>query len=214
VQANDPIHEIFTLQISASQDKSAGEFVDLVASKLGAGRAVQPEAAIASAARLAGSFLLRSFDLNGQLAEPGAVILSEEANEQGPQLIGIMSAMLQRFGVSLDQAKLGADPSKRGDSPKVSTVESLSLLQDGALQIAECNGLSLKEAAVAAAIATAFIVKECAPGFGPELGFNLAAYSFTEGCKTVPPVFANTHAQPVQKKPWYKLWQRSRQTGQ
>lgn len=194
------------MQISPAQNKSAGEFVDLVASKLGSGRAVKAEIAIASAARLAGSFLYRSFELDVRLAEPGTVILSEEANEQGPQLIGIMAAMLQHYSISLDQAKLGGEPLKRGDPPQLSTVESLSFLQEDALQIAESNGLSLKDAAMAAALATAFIVKECAPKTGAEIGFNIAAYSFIEGCKTVPPVIGAAQTPLSKKKPWYKLW--------
>jgi hypothetical protein len=192
--------------MSPAQHKSAGEFVDLVASKLGSGRAVQSETAIASAARLAGSLLFRSFDLNVQLAQPGSIILSDEANEQVPQLINIMSAMLQHFAVPLDQAKIGGEPSKRGNPPQLSPVESLSLLQEDALQIARSNGLTLKEAAQAAAIATAFIVKECAPSLGPELGFSIAAYSFIEGCKTVPPVIGGAQVRPTENKPWYKLW--------
>lgn len=191
---------------SPAQNKSAGEFVDLVASKLGSGRAVQSETAIASAARLAGSLLFRSFELDVQLSQPGSVILSYEANEEGPQLISIMLAMLQHFGMSLNQAKLGGEPSKRGCAPNLSPVESLSLLQEDALQIAKSNGLSLKEAAQAAAMATAYIVKECAPNLGPEVGCNIAMYSFIEGCKTVPPVIGDGQAQPTEKKPWYTLW--------
>jgi hypothetical protein len=194
------------LHISPAQHKSAGEFVDLVASKLGSGRAVQSETAIASSARLAGSLLFRSFELNIQLAQPGSIILSDEANEQGPQLIGTMSALLQHFNVSLSEAKLGSEPSKRGSPPQLSPLESLSLLQEEALQIARSNGLSLKEAAHAAAMATAFILKECAPSIGSEVGFNIAAYSFIEGCKTVPPIIGLAQAQPTGKKPWYKLW--------
>ena len=56
------------------------------------------------------------------------------------------------------------------------------------MSIARANGLELKEAAHAAAMATAFIVKECAKDIGAETSFNIAAYGFIEGCKTVPPL--------------------------
>jgi hypothetical protein len=194
------------LHISAAQNKAAGEFVDLVASKLGSGRAVHSETAIASAACLAGSLLFRSFELNVPSAEPGQVVLSNEANEQGPQLIGIMSAMLQHFGVSLAQEKLGGDSAKRGGFPQLSTVESLELLQEDALQIAATNGLNLQEAAQAAAMATAFTVKECAAHLGAEVGFNIAAFGFIEGCKTMPPAVGGKQEPPAPKKPWYKRW--------
>jgi hypothetical protein len=194
------------LNITATHNKTAGEFVDLVASKLGSGRAVHSETAIASAARLAGSLLFRSFELSLPSAQPGTAVLSMEANEQGPQLINIMSAMLQHFGISLNKEKLGGDTSKRGVPPQLSVVESLALLQEDALRIAASNGLKLKEAAQAAAMATAFLVKECAPTLGPEVGFNIAIYGFIEGCKTVPPIIEGKEAAPTQKRPWYKLW--------
>lgn len=194
------------MHISAEQDQAAGKFVDLIASKLGPGRAVHSETAVASAARLAGSLLFRSFNLSIPSAEPGAAVLSTEANEQGPELISIMSTMLQHFGVSLNQENLGGHPSKRGGSPQLSTVESLASLQEDALRIAKSCGLELKEAAQAAAIATAFIVKECAPAIGPEIAFNIAAYGFIEGCKTIPPPLAGKPPAPAPKKPWYKLW--------
>lgn len=194
------------MQISAAQNTAAGELVDLIASKLGHGRAVHSETAIACAARLAGSLLFRSFNLSIPSAQPGTAVLSNEGNEQGPELLSIMSAMLQHFGVSLNQEKLGGDPSKRGGSPQLSTVESLALLQEDAIRIATNNGLELKQAAQAAAMATAFIVKECVQALGPEVGFNIAAYGFIEGCKTMPPALAGKQAAPAPKKPWYKLW--------
>ena len=112
------------MQISEAQNKAADELVNLVVSRVGVDRAVHPETAIASAARLAGSLLLRSFNLNIQASEPGVVILSHEANEEGPQLISIMSAILHLFDVSLETEKLGGDPANRGEEPQLSVVQS------------------------------------------------------------------------------------------
>lgn len=176
------------MQISKAQNKAAAELVDLVAAKLGAGRAVHSETAIASTARLAGSLLFRSFGLSLQGAQPGTVVLSNEANEEGPQLMAIVSAMLQNFGVKLNREMLGGGSQKRGNASQLSTVESLALLQEDAMQIAKNNGLELKEAAWAGAMATAFVVKECASTIPPEVGFNIAAMGFIEGCKTAPPI--------------------------
>ena len=194
------------MHISAAQNKAAGELVDVVAIKLGSGRAVHSETAIACTARLAGSLLFRSFGLSVQPEQPGTVVLSNEANEEGRQLISIMSAMLQQFGVSLNQDMLGGEPSKRGGAPELSVIESLALLQEDAMHIAQNNGLGLKEAAWAATMAAAFVVKECARNIGPEVGFNIAAYSFIEGCKTVPPTIGAKSTPLTEKKPWYKLW--------
>jgi hypothetical protein len=199
------------MQISEAQNKTAGELVDLIAKRLGSGRAVHPQTAIASSARLAGSLLLRSFNLNIHGVNPGTVILSHEANEQGPQLVNIFGSMLQHFGVQLDPAKLGWDQ-KYGEGLELTTLQSLSLLQDEAMEIARKNAVPLKESAHAAAIATAFIAKECVKDVGVEAAFNIAVYGFLEGSKTAPPQPASPSISEAPtsiaegKKPWYKFW--------
>jgi len=79
----------------------------------------------------------------------------------------------------------------------------LELFRDGALEIARSKGLTFEEAAQAAAVATAFIVRECSRTIGAEVGFNAAAFGFIEGSKTAPPL-AGAMPAPA-KKPWYKL---------
>lgn len=195
-----------TLQISEAQNKTAKELVDLVAGKLGSGRAVHPETAIASTARLAGSLLFRSFGLNVADIQPGTAVLSDVANEEGPELINIMSAMLHHFGVTLNQERLSEEASRSSGAVKLSVVESLALLQNDAMHIVKANELELKEAAQAAALATAFVVKECSRNLGIEVSFNIATYGFIEGCKTMPPAISSKPISPGQKKPWYKLW--------
>lgn len=108
--------------------------------------------------------------------------------------------MLQNFGVVLDKSKIGGSNALRGEEPKLSVVQSLLLLQEDAVRIAEENRLSLKEAAQSAAMGTAFIVKECAGKIGAEVSFNVALYGVIEGSKTVPPRLQ------LPKKPSWKFW--------
>ncbi len=187
------------MYISEPQSKAAGELVDLVANKLGSGRAVHAETAIASTARLAGSFLFRSFGLSVPDAQPGTLVLSNEANEEGPQLINIMSAMLHHFGVRVNQKMLSGKASERGGAAELSVVESLAMLQNDAMHIVKANGLGLKEAAQAAAVATAFVVKECSRNLGAEVSFNIATFGFIEGSKTVPPAISTSPSSPAKK---------------
>lgn len=194
------------MNITESQNKAVGEFVDLVATKTSSGgRAVHPETAISSLASVAGSLLLRSFNLRMESIEPGTVVLSNEANEKGPQLIDIMSAFLINAGVQLDKSLLGGEKAQCGEAPQLSVLNALSLLQSEALDIAKRNQLSLEQAAQSAAMATAFVVKECAPNLRAEIGFNVAAFAFVAGSKTAPPTLAQG-VTPSLKKPWYKLW--------
>ena len=99
------------MHISQGQHSAAGSIVDLVASRIGSERAVHPETAIACAARLAGSLLLRSFVLKLDDFAPGSVLLSEEANKRGPQLISILGSVMQSMGVTLDKTQLGGEDS-------------------------------------------------------------------------------------------------------
>jgi len=80
------------MQVSEAQHTFVGELVDLVAGLFGEDREIHAETAIASAARLSGSFMFRSFDLELQGIEPGTLILSKEADEKAPHLIEIMDA--------------------------------------------------------------------------------------------------------------------------
>ena len=194
------------MRISESQNKAADAVVELVAGRVGTARAVHPETAIACAARLSGSLLLRSFNFTLDGTQPGTAVLSPEANEKGPQLIGIMAAVLQRLAVPLYPAKLGGESALRGEEPTLTVVQTLDLLQADALSIARENGLSLEETAQAGALATAFLVRECAKDIGGEVGFNVAAFGFIEGCKTVPPIIAPERPIPGEQKPWYKFW--------
>jgi hypothetical protein len=194
------------MHISEIQHKTAGEFVDLIASKLGSDRAVHPETAIACAARLAGSLLYRSFTLNVHGLRPGDVCLSHEAYEEGPGLVNSLLALLQHFEFPFKPAQLDGTSPPRGGAPHLSVLESLALLQEDAMRIVRTSGMGTKEAAGTCAMATAFIVKECARDIGADVAFNIAAFGFVEGSKTVPPALAAGSLALEESKPWYKFW--------
>lgn len=195
------------LNITPEQNKATGELVDLVAAKVGNNRAIHPETAISTSARLAGSFLLRSFNFKLDGFAPGSVLLSDEANEKGPMLVNTLAAFLSASNLSMDQAKLGGQQDQRGKAPHLDILDSLTQIQSDAIKIAERNGLTMEQAAQSAALATAFIVKECSPQIGVETGFNVAVFGFIEGSKTVPPGIAITSQPSTASKPWYKFWQ-------
>jgi hypothetical protein len=192
------------LNISEAQHNAAGEMVDLIAKRLGHGRAVHPETAISSTARLAGSLLWRSFGIKLDNAEPGTVVLSQDANDKGPMLVGILSACLANSTNPFDREK--AQEVGKGEDSQFTVLQSLALVQDEAMKIAERNGLGLEEASQSAALATAFVVDQCAASIGAETAFNVAVYGFIEGTKTVPPALGDAQPGSARRKPWYKLW--------
>jgi hypothetical protein len=190
------------------QNKATGAFVDMIASGLGNGRAVDSATAIVCSARVAGNLLFQSFGFDTKFDTkvmiPGTVILSEEANEQGPELINILVAYLQRHQVPFDEAKL-SQQNVKPEELILTMSETLDVFQKTALNIAKENNLNFKEAAQSAALATAFIVRECARTIGAEIGFKIASYGFVEGSKTVPVPMIEIQAKS-KIKPWYKFW--------
>ena len=152
-------------QLVERQNKAAGAFVDMIASGLGNGRAVDSATAIICSTRIAGNLLFQSFGFNMKELTSGTVILSEEANEQGPELINILAASLQHHEIPLNEATLSQQQIKPEEF-KLDTLETLGLFQKTAQNIARENNLNFKEAAQSAAMATAFIVRECAANIG------------------------------------------------
>jgi hypothetical protein len=193
------------LNITAEQNKAAGDFVELVAAKIGHGRAIHSETAIAACARLSGSLLLRSFNFPLETSEPGTVLLSEEANQKGPELINTMLGFLSTAGVPIDQLKVDHQAG-RGEEPHLNIDAALNLLQVDAITIGKRHGLQLDQSAQAVALATGFIVKECIPQIGAGVALNVAMYGFVEGSKTIPPRIENVQPIRSKVKPWYRFW--------
>lgn len=89
------------------QHQAAQQFVDQVIAALKNDRGVHAETTIAATARMAGTFLFRSFAFPLSSVAPGQAVFSDAANEQGPKLVQILGSVLAYLGVNLDQSKLG-----------------------------------------------------------------------------------------------------------
>jgi hypothetical protein len=172
------------MQIKPEQNTAASSIAELVANKIGSNRAVHPATAISACARLAGSFMMRSFNFKLDDITPGTVMLSEEANQKGPNLINVLGGMLSSMGVVPNSNKLNTASNAQAN---LSFLESMQLLQNDAFSIMKQNSLTEEEMAYSCAMATAFIIKECKNDLEVETGFHTAVYCFIEGSKTCPP---------------------------
>ena len=205
------------MEITNNQNKAVDDIVEMVVSVVGNGsREIDTTEAISSTARLAGSFLFRSFDFKVNDAKPGTVMLSEEANTKGPQLVNITHAVLNNMGVQIDNSKMSNGNQQHADSNFVDVIEKI---QGPALEIMKKNDLNFEQMAQSSAIATAFIIQQSS-NIDPEQGFGTAIYHYIEGTKTFPPEFgnktdkvpelkstSNEHNKPnSESKPWWKIW--------
>ncbi|HEY7889278.1 MAG TPA: hypothetical protein VIC29_13740 [Steroidobacteraceae bacterium] len=173
------------MAISQAQLNAASEFGTTAMQAFDQGGTFPAETVIGGVARLAGTFLLRSFGLSPTATQPGSAALSEQPHQQGPRLIQLLGEVLQSIGVTLDKSKLSAshDSAKR---LKASFLQAQDALEEQFAAIREKYGLSDGEAAESAAVATAVLIKNCANLLDPHLGFSLALYGFIEGSKTAP----------------------------
>ena len=94
--------------LSQAQLQAASEFGTAAMKAFDQDGTFPAQIVIGSVARMAGSFLFRSFGLALSGIQPGSVVLSEQANEQGPRLIQILGGVLENLGVKLDPSRLSA----------------------------------------------------------------------------------------------------------
>ena len=200
------------MEITNNQNKAVDDIVEMIVSVIGKGsREIDTTEAISSTARLAGSFLFRSFEFKVNDAKPGTVMLSEDANMKGPQLVNITYAVLQNFGIKIDNNKMS---NGNQNHAKSNFVDVIGKVQNPALEIMKKNDLNYEQMAQSAAIATAFIIQQ-STNITPEEGFGTAIYHYIEGTKTNPPEFSNNSKQEktsredrMSNKPksWWKIW--------
>jgi hypothetical protein len=170
---------------STQQIEAAEEFAETAIELLGTENGFHPPTLVAATARMAGTFLFRSFAFKLEGASPGQAVLSETANEHGPRLIQIAWGVLAHLGVSLDEdgASKSLDPE---DQPSKDFLATQKELEPAFLDIKDLHGLSQQEAADAAAIASAILIHQNLNSLDPNVGFGIAVYGFIEGTKTVP----------------------------
>ena len=210
------------MNISKEQNEAVNDIVELIALKLGnEKRELNIVDAISTCARLAGSLLFRSFDFQIKDANPGSIMLSENANIKGPALVNITHAVLQNSGITIDNQKMN---SSSGEETKINFLDAINLVQNQALEIMNKYKLSYEQLAHSTAIATAFIIQQ-SPNIPAETGFGKAIYHYIEGTKTYPPDFIKPtiNGETINQtnvdnkrdeiksnensgKPWWKIW--------
>lgn len=173
--------------LNQAQLQAASEFGTTAMQAFDQGGTFPAETVIGATARMAGSFLFRSFELPLTGVQPGSVVLSEQANQQGPRLIQILGVVLKNIGVKLDSSKLSAGQ-QAALGQRESFLETQGMLEAQFVAICDKHDLSDSEAADSLAVATAVLIKNCSNLLDPHAAFGLAIYGFIEGSKTAPAV--------------------------
>src|SRR5262245_11460391 len=164
---------------------AADEFNLIIMYKARSKRYVHAETAISAAARMAGTFVLRSAGLPVDRLEPGAAIFSDPVNTRGQQVLGLVDQALAALGVAFDARKVKYDLPKKHD-PLLSLMETQAVLDAPFQAIVRKFGLTDIEAAESLAVAAAILMQKCAGFLDPHVAYALVAYGMVEGSKTVP----------------------------
>ena len=177
-------------QLDAAQELATAAIVAL---KSEAG--IHPGSVVAATARMAGTYLFRSFKLSLPEIQPGQVVLSQSADAHGPILIETSARLLSRMGISLDPSKAGAqvDPEHQ---PAFTFLETQRLLEPAFSLIRMRAGFDDEQAAYATAAATSLLILHCRKLLDPHVGFNIAALGFIEGTKIAPDPVAQSASPP------------------
>lgn len=154
---------------------------------------VHPPTVVAACARMAGTYLFRSFGLKLSGAQPGQPVLSAEANEHSPMLLRTTAGILSNLGITIASAPTAALVDAR-TRPAHEFLQTQRLLEPLFSPIQRKYSLTTPQAAQAAAIATAILIHHFVKHLEPNASFGLAAFAFTEGSKTAPdPVYLTDH---------------------
>jgi hypothetical protein len=171
--------------LSKQQTDAAQEFATATIAALKLPQGVHPGTVIAATARMAGTYLFRSFGLKLSGVKPGQPVLSNEANEQWPLLVQIAGDALSKMGVKIDnsQAEKTVDSKYKPMLEFLDTQKKLESLYE---PIKDRCCMSAREAAYSIAVATALLIRHCAKFLDPSMAFSIAVYGFVEGSKTAP----------------------------
>ena len=168
-----------------NQHKASAEFTQAVISRLATEKGVHAETALSAAARMAGTFALRSCGLPLFRFMPGTSILGDVIDEQGQKVLRTVDETLAGMSVRLDPQKLDCDLPE-GNQPRMTLAEVQSVMDAAFRTIAEKYTLSNEEAAHAVAMSTADLIQKCSGVLDPHLGYTIAVYGMVEASKTVP----------------------------
>lgn len=149
---------------------------------------LEAESAVAGLARMAGTYYFRSFGYAAMKLVPGQAVLSQEADDKGPELMNLTHELLSRLGVRLDDTRVRAAiaDAQGAHKPVMDFRSTQPRLERAFLPIREQYGLSNVEAGKAAACATALLIHNCQSLLDPAIAYGIAVYGFIEGSKTTP----------------------------
>jgi hypothetical protein len=171
--------------LSKPQMDAAGEFANAAMAAIKVPGGIHPATVIAASARMAGTYLFRSYELNLHGVKPGQVVLSAQAAQREGELIQVALGSLARFGIKVAPAAQEAVNDSQ-NKPVLAFLDTQRKVEQAYFPIYRKFNFSAEQAAHSAAAATALLIRHCAKTLDPNVAFGVAAFGFVEGSKTAP----------------------------
>jgi hypothetical protein len=168
-----------------NQFKASSEFTQVVMSRLTTDRGIHAETAISAAARMAGTFVLRSCGLPLSNLTPGAPVFSDLIDEQGQNVLRTVDQILAEMNLVLDGQKLVYEIPE-DNTPHMELPDVQAMFDASFRTIATKYNLTEEESAHAAAISAGVLIQKASGILDPHVGYIIATYGMIEACKTVP----------------------------
>jgi hypothetical protein len=168
-------------RLTAAADFFNSSFRPLVTTE----RGIHAETIVASAARMAGTMLFRSFIPAPNSYEPGTVVLSDAANVEGPKLMNVMFATLKQLGDAVGEDTINRDAATT-EASQLTLRQTQERFDPVVIAYCKAARLSFEDAALSLAITAAIFVHDCCSALDVRNGAAIAVYGFIEGCKTAP----------------------------
>jgi hypothetical protein len=166
--------------------EAAGLFNGILHKLLVSRQGLHAETLIASAARMSGTMLVRGWLDAGNGPEPGATLLSGQADRQGPGLVDALLQTLHRLGHPQVGDRGFGDAALSTDLSRLSLAQTQTLLEPWYRKTQQLSGLSDQAAAMAGAVSTAMQIHQCRDVIDVEAACGLAVNGLVESMKTVP----------------------------
>jgi hypothetical protein len=161
------------------------EIANLIERQIGTEHGVYLETAIACAAYLAGTSLIRTLNIPLRTLEPGTPVFSSLADKRGPELVAILAEVLRAEGVNVPENEIVmAIPPEH--LPQKDLLDVQRELEDGFIEILARHSFDKRDGARAATVCAAYYIKDGRTVLDPRIGMGIAVNAFVKSLKTVP----------------------------
>ncbi|TAL05367.1 MAG: hypothetical protein EPO07_03615 [Verrucomicrobia bacterium] len=165
-------------------DAASNEFANAIIRRLQDHRGVHAETAITAAGSIAGNCLLRAAGHDLSKLTPGSAVFTDEVNEAGPKIVGVMSIVCSKLGIN-PQTGWDSQPPV-GNASLRPGIELIKLLRPDFETVVREHRVGKDIEPFVAAAAAVKIIKMAQTTLNPEVGKAIAITSVVAGSKTVP----------------------------